>query len=160
MKRLVALLLTVLVIGSLCACTYGSRPADPTSAEATEDTTPDITKYKKDFAGMQKYLVDMKLLPTGDGVKSNTKAEVIGADKGVRYLIDAENFVEFYEINTKATPDEAQKVYDTVKDGGTYDVLGLAKVKGVVSDSGKFIMLYPASGTYDYSKMIEEFKKF
>lgn len=160
MKRLIALLLTLLVVVSLSACTFGSRPLEQKATQAQEDDTPDITKYKKDFAGMQKYLVDMELLPTGDGIKSETKAEVLGAQKGVRYILDAENFVEFYQIDTKATPDEAQKLYDTVKDGGTYDVLGLSQLKGVVSDSGNFIMLYAASSKYDYSKIIEEFKKF
>ena len=109
---------------------------------------------------MQKYLVDMELLPSEDSAKSKTKADIVGAKAGVRYILNADSFVEFYQFDTKATPDEAQKLFDTVTDGGTYDVLGLTKLKGVVSDSGNFIMLYPANSKYDYSKITDEFKKF
>lgn len=160
MKRLIALLLTLLVVVSLSACTFGSRPLEQKATQAQEDDTPDITKYKKDFAGMQKYLIDMELLPSEGSAKSKTKAEIVGAKAGVRYILDTENFVEFYQFDTKATPDEAQNLFDTVKDGGTYDVLGLTKLKGVVSDSGNFIMLYPADSKYDYAKIADEFKKF
>ena len=160
MKRLVALLLTVLILGSLCACTFGTKPVAQTSTEATEDATPKLPE-KKDFASMQKYLIDMKLLPSDENRKSKTNGEVIGVQKdGVRYILDTGDFVEFYQFETKSTPDEAQKLYDTVTGGGAYDVIGVTKLKGVVSDSGKFIMLYPENGTADYNAIAKEFKKF
>ncbi|MBE6824503.1 MAG: hypothetical protein E7513_04070 [Ruminococcaceae bacterium] len=162
MKRLVALLLTILVMVSLSACTMGTDGTklnqDPSAA--TEAPKVDINKFDKNFDGMQAYLKELKLISSKEADMTVTQADVIGAKKGVRYNIDAVHFVEFYEFDTKATPDEAQKVYDAIAKDGTYNVLGVEDVKGVISDSKKFVMLYPANSTYDYSEIIEEFKKF
>ena len=55
---------------------------------------------------------------------------------------------------------EGKEVYDAISKGDTYDILGLQKMKGAVSKSGKYMMLYKADSTYDYSKIEKEFKKF
>ncbi len=162
MKRLVALLLTILVLVSLSACTMGTDGTklnqDPSAA--TEAPKVDINKFDKNFDGMQAYLKELKLISSKDEDKTITQADVIGAKQGVRYKIDAVHFVEFYEFDTKATPDEAQKVFDAITADETYNVLGIEDVKGAVSDSKKYVMLYPVNSTFDYSEIIEEFKKF
>ncbi len=162
MKRLVALLLAILVVISLSACTMGTDGTklnqDPSAA--TEAPKVDINKFEKNFDGMQAYLKELKLISSKDEDKTTTQADVIGAKKGVRYKIDAAHFVEFYEYDTNAMSDEAQKVYDAIADDGTYSVLGIEDVKGIVSDSEKYVMLYPVNSTFDYSEIIEEFKKF
>ncbi len=163
MKRIIAILLTVLMVLSLAACsinTHGKNPDGTDVTESQSDGKADITKYKKDFSGMQSYLVDMDLIDDSKDKKKETQADIIGAKKGVRYTLDASSFVEFYEFDTNATPDEAQKVYDDISNNGVYNVLDLEDMKGVVSNSGKFVMLYPANSKYDYSKIITEFKKF
>lgn len=163
MKRIIAILLTVLMVLSLAACsinTHGKNPDGSDSTQEQKDSKVDITKYKKDFAGMQSYLIDMELIDDSKDKKKETKASIIGAKQGVRYMFDATSFVEFYEFDTSATPDEAQKVYDSISDNGVYNVLDVEDMKGVVSSSGKFVMLYPATSKHDYSKIITEFKKF
>ncbi len=162
MKRFLALLLCVLTIVSLSACTMGTdlSKMNQTSSEATEAEKVDINKYDKDFDGMQEYLIELKLFNGKKDNKSETQADIIGAKQGVRYRIDATNIVEFYEFDITATPDEAENVLSAFKNGDTYNVLGIEDVKGVVSNSGKYVMLYPATSTYDYSKIEEEFVKF
>lgn len=157
MKKIIAVLLTLLMLMSLAACSTGTIITSETTTDATEAPRVDIEKYEKSFNGMQKYLIDMELIDSKSKVE--LQADVIGAKKGVRYTVGG-SFVEFYVFDTKATPDEAVKVYDGIADGGIYKVLGIEDEKGEVSSSGKYIMLYPATSSFDYSVIIEEFKKF
>lgn len=164
MKRIVAILISVLILVSLSACTIGTDGTKlGTNADATEATEApkvDINKYDKTLDGMVEYLQELKLISKKDGDKTVTQAELIGAKSGYRFKLDATNFVEFYEIDTTATPDEAEKVIDAFTNGENYKVLGVEDVKGVVSGSGKYMMIYPATSTYDYSKIKDEFIKF
>lgn len=160
MKRIIAILLVVISLFAFVGCSIGTDNA-PKKAEETKKTESKEVKaddYKKDFDSMVKYF-EKKELVTIDTRKMS--AEIIGAQKGVRCFIKGKDFVEFYQINTKATPDEAQNLYDTVSQGKVYSVMnGASELKGVVSGSGKYIMLYPASSSYDYSPLAKEFKKF
>lgn len=164
MKRILAVLLLVLFVCSLTACTMGTDgTALNGNIEATEQTQApdvDIAKYDKDFDGMQEYLKEMKLISSKDNSKTEMQADVIGAKKGVRYTIDSTNFVEFYEYDTEKLTDEASEIIYTISKGETYNVLSLTNVKGAVSQSGKYMMLYRADSTYDYSEIIDEFTKF
>lgn len=164
MKRLVAILLTVLVLISLTACTMGTDGtqlgSETSATEATKAPQADINDYKKDFEGMQSYLKELELISSEEKNITKTQADIIGAENGVRYKIDATNFVEFYEINTEKMTDEASAMIDAFSSGNTYKVLDIEEVKGEVSTSGQFVMLYPANSTYDYSEISEEFKKF
>lgn len=164
MKRIIAVLLSVLLMISLAACTMGTDGTtlnqDPSSVEETKAPKVDVTKYDKDFDGMLKYLEDMELLSDKDDAKTEMLAEIIGAKQGVRYTIDASNFVEFYEFDIDNLNDDAKALLSGIADGGTYKVLSLEDMKGVVSDSKKFVMLYPATSTYDFSKLTEELKNF
>lgn len=164
MKRIIAVLLSVLLMVSLAACTMGTDGTtlnqDPSSVEETKAPKVDIAKYDKDFDGMLKYLEDMELLSDKEDAKTEMLAEVIGAKQGVRYTIDASNFVEFYEFDIDNLNDDAKALLSGIADGGTYKVLSLEDMKGVVSDSEKFVMLYPATSTYDFSKLTEELKNF
>ena len=51
---------------------------------------------------------------------------------------------------------QVEKMFDSIADDGTYDPLGLQKMKGVVSGSGKYVMLYKADSSFDYSKIEKE----
>ncbi len=157
MKKIFAILLIVAIAISLTAC-MGSG-ADTGSTKATEIKVEDvdIKNYEKTFSGMQKYLKDLKLI---SGDKIELQADLIGAKKGVRYTADKVDFVEFYAFDLDNMTKEGKEVYDAISKGDTYDVLGLQEMKGVISKSGKYMMLYKADSTYDYSKIEKEFKKF
>ena len=164
MKRIIAVLLSVLLLVSLAACTMGTDGTtlnqDPSAVEETKAPKVDITKYKKDFDGMLQYLEDMELLSDKKDAKTEMLAEIIGAKQGVRYKIDSTNFVEFYEFDIDNLNDDAKALLNGIADGGTYKVLSLEDMKGDVSDSEKFVMLYPATSTYDFSALTEELKNF
>ncbi len=164
MKRLVAILLSILVVVSLSACTMGTDGTklngNTEATDATQAPQADIDKYSKDFDGMQEYLKELELISSKKDDKTVMQADLIGAKQGVRYKVDATNSVEFYEFDITATSDEAKNVLGAFKNSENYKVLGLEDVKGVVSSSGKYVMLYSATSAYDYSKIEEEFKKF
>lgn len=164
MKRIIAVLLSVLLLVSLAACTMGTDGTtlnqDPSTIEETKAPKVDITKYDKDFDGMLQYLEDMELLSDKKGDKTEMLAEVIGAKQGVRYKLDSTNFVEFYEFDTENLSDDAKALIDGIADGGTYKVLSLEDMKGEISGTKKFVMLYPATSTYDFSKLTDELKNF
>lgn len=164
MKRIIAVLLLVLFVCSLTACTMGTDgTALNGNTEATQQTQApdvDIAKYDKDFDGMQEYLKEMKLVSSKDSDKIQMQADVVGAVNGVRYMIDSTHFVEFYEYDADNLSEQASEIIDTISKGETYNVLSLTNVKGAVSQSGKYMMLYPADSTYDYSEIIDEFTKF
>ncbi len=164
MKKIIAVLLSVLLLVSLAACTMGTDGTtlnqDPSAVEETKAPKVDITKYDNDFDGMLKYLEDMELLSDKKDAKTEMLAEVIGAKKGVRYQIDSTNFVEFYEFDTEGLNDDAKALLSGIADGGTYKVLGLEDMKGEISDSEKFVMLYPATSSHDFSELTQELKNF
>lgn len=160
MKRIIAILLVVLTLFAFAGCSIGTNNASKETQESKETDTSKIkaSDYKKDFNSMVKYFVKKELV---SGEQKTLAANIIGADKGVRYMLKDEDFVEFYQINTQATPDEAQELYNIVSNGKVYSVYnGASMLKGTVSSSGKYIMLYPDGSDYDYSTLIKEFKKF
>lgn len=160
MKRIIAILLVVLTLFAFAGCSIGTNNAPKETQESKETDTSKIkaSDYKKDFNSMVKYFVKKELV---SGEQKTLAANIIGADKGVRYMLEGEDFVEFYQINTQATPDEAQELYNIVSNGKVYSVYnGASMLKGTVSSSGKYIMLYPDGSDYDYSTLIKEFKKF
>ncbi len=178
MKRLIALLLIVFMAVSLTAC-FGGASTQETAAEPTVDPE-DVERedYATNFDGLKRYFVDLQYVTEYNiDVNGNKKvdmgenglvdASIIGAVDGKRYLVEGTNFVEFYTfIDEKATPDEAAKdltsseIYKTIKNGDVYEVLELSKLEGVVTEDGKYMMLYPADSEYDYKKLEKEFIKF
>lgn len=165
MKRLVAILLMILLVVSLAGCSFGTDGTkingSASSTDATEAPEVDIANYNKDFDGLQEYLKELELISQKDSDKTVMQADIIGATQGVRYKVaDASEYVEFYEFDITATPDEAESVLSAFSNGDDYKVLGFEKVNGEVSSSDKFVMLYSGTSTYDYSEISEEFKKF
>lgn len=164
MKRIIAVLLLVLFACSLTACTMGTDGTalnkDTTATQQTEAPKVDVEKFDKDFDGMQEYLKEMELISSKDKDKTVMQADTIGAVNGVRYMLDTSHFVEFYEYDTVNLSDDASEIIDAISNGETYKVFSLKDVKGAMSGSGKFMILYPADSTYDYSEIIEEFSKF
>lgn len=166
MKRLIALLLIVFMAVSLTAC-FGGASTQETAAEPTVDPE-DVERedYATNLKGMQEYFVDKQLIVKAGSKK--TDASIIGAEKGKRFLVSGTTeIVEFYTfIDEKATPDEAAKdltsseIYKTIKNGDVYEVLELSKLEGVVTEDGKYMMLYPADSEYDYKRLEKEFIKF
>lgn len=169
MKKIIALILCILAVTSLCACGAdplykGDTPATADESAAQEETQfkADITNYEKTFDGMQKYLIDCGLLPADEKLKSNTLGELIGAKPdGVRYTLNSSAFIEFYEYDTDNLNDTAKNVLEKVDNGSTFSVAeGLEELTGVRSSSGKLLAVYNANIQYDYETIIKAFEQF
>ena len=168
MKRLFALVLCIFLVMSLCACgadplyNGGAATSDETAVAQTEVKKADITKYEKTFDGMQKYLIDSELLPSDEKAKTDTLGSLIGAkDKGYRYMLSSSAFIEFYEYDLENLNDVAKNIFSQIEKDGTFVVAeGLETLTGVKSSSGKFLAVYNAAISFDYDKIIAEFKQF
>ena len=164
MKRIFSILL-IIVFAALMLTACGADPlynkgeatADEAATEA--EVVVDIEDYTKDFKGLQKYLQDLELIPKDSTKKNDLFADILGAERGVRYTLNNSAFIEFYSYGEKHN-EIAQKVLEQVESEGTFEIAGLDPLTGVISDSGKYLAVYNAKIKYDYDKIINEFKKF
>ncbi len=165
MKKILALLLAALFVLALTACSadplYTSTDADNEAATGASEASPAVSKddYPDSFQGLQNYLIDSGLLSDKDNDKVETYAELLGAENGVRYTLSSTAFIEFYEY-TDTTSALAKNVLDQVAADGTFELVGLDPLTGVLSDSGKYMAVYNADLSYDYDAILSPFKKW
>ena len=72
------------------------------------------------------------------------KADVIGAKAGRKYQFkfgDTTIITEFYEFDLNNLNDTAKATIDSVKENGTFSVLG-TEVKALATESGKYVYIY------------------
>ncbi len=98
------------------------------------------------------------------------KADFIGAANGAKFQFGYNGnnnvTVELYEFNPDNLNETAKAVQDEVKNKGTFTIMS-QQVPAVLSDSGKFLMIYKDSTTSDENKaraeevkkLVQEFKK-
>ncbi len=163
MKRVISILLiTVFAMLMLTACAadplYNNTSTADQAATETQSTV-DINNYTKDFKGMQKYLQALELIKSDTSTQTELYADILGADKAVRYTLNSSAFIEFYSYSTEKN-DIAKQVFEQIESGKEIEIAGLDPLTGVISDSGNFIAVYNKKISYDYDKIITEFKKF
>ena len=171
-KKLLALGLSLMMVMSLGACAAtgdplpslvlesasapesgvesgdgSENPAGETSsgAETIQVEEVDDQDYEDSLAGLQQYLVDSKAV-AGDATEMSY--ETIGAVDGYRYRFTLERStvqVEVYEYDLENLSEEATAVLDSVKEKGTFPMLD-KEVEAVLSDSGKYMMIYTDTG--------------
>ena len=173
--QLAALAGTVLMALSFSACAVDMSDASAvssTSSESSEaEATPepvisvDESKYEDNLDGLVDY---MKAKEYISGDATETLAAVIGAEKGVKYTGSYEGnnniTMELYEYNTASLNDTAKEVLEAVKKDGKFDMMG-TMVDAVISDSGKYLMIYKDSATGDLhdartEAVMKDFKAF
>ena len=165
MKRIVSILLiAVFAALILTACgtdpLYDKKNAASADEAATEETlAADINDYTKDFKGLQQYLQDLSLIPAEEAKQTELYADILGAEKAVRYTLNNSAFIEFYSYG-KERNEVAKAVFEQVEKEGTFEIAGLEPLTGVISESGNFMAVYNAKINYDYDKILNEFKKF
>lgn len=81
-------------------------------------------------------------------IKEDTKAEVapqvIGAKEGLRYTaqVGSSSFnIEFYEFDVNNLNETAEKTLSSIRETGQFELLN-TKVNAVISNNGKYIMIY------------------
>ncbi len=171
MKKLTALLLAALMLLALTGCggtSYSVRNA--TSDEEAEEIK--AADYKKDFDGLEQYLLDKGYIytkmysgdsdETGVTLKTDIHYDIIGAANGVRYYFtDNKTFIEIYDFTGKQDDATAKKILADIKDDGKFRVLeNLDELTGVISASGNFVIAYNANNKFDYEKITDELENW
>ena len=152
--KLAALAASVLLLLSFSACaverpdtTSGSSAVSGSSEQ--EDTSSkeevvsvDESKYEDTLDGLAEYMKAKEYI-SGDPVEM--AADFIGAEKGVKYTGSYEGnnniTMELYEYDPANLNETAQKVIDSVKKDGKFEIMQ-TDVNAVLSDSGKYLMIY------------------
>lgn len=157
MKKLLAILLTAVMMLALTGCVGNSNAI----RNATTDEQAKAVKasdFKKDFQGLQDYLLTKGYIYSkdgnGDSLKSEIYFDVIGANDGIRYnFLDGRSFVEFYDFSGEQN-DAAKSVLADIKDDGKFRAIdGLDELTAKISKSGKYVIAYNARNQYDYDKI-------
>lgn len=170
-----AITLSACGAGDVSTASSGSASGSASSQAASSQAAPSSTAPKVDassvddtLAGLQKYLVGNASVT---GTPEDMRSDIIGAAKGVRYKYGygggKDNVtLELYEFDSSKLSSTAQKVISDVKSSGQFTLMD-QKVDGVLSDSGKYLMIYKNSATDETNKayanqikqLVKEFKK-
>lgn len=151
MKKWILIITAAVLMLSLTACI--GAPTNNNAATADEAANVDVSKYNKDFAGLQKYLKD-----TNADMANATKAEIfydiLGAKDGVRYILNGNAFIEIYDFSDEQN-DTAKSILADIKDDGKFTPIeGGAELTALLTKSGKLVIAYDASRAYNYAEKI------
>lgn len=145
----------------------GGVSSKESSSQAPVSSEPTVSQssVEDNLKGLEKYL-------TGNGVLSGdpaeTRADIIGAKSGVRYQFPYNGkdnvTAEFYEFDAANLNDKAKEVLDSVRSNGSFTLMD-QQISAVLSDNGKYLMIYKDTVKEDENKAYEEkvtklFKEF
>ncbi|WP_444658950.1 hypothetical protein ACRQV7_15650 [Caproiciproducens sp. R2] len=160
MKKILILALAVVMAGSLAACGMGdvggTQSAPNASSQAAVSSAVGSDNMEDSLAGLEKYLSSNSAI---SGTPAEMKADFIGAKKGAKYQFDYNGknnvTVELYEFDTGSLSGEASAVLDEVKAKNQFTIMNQT-VPAVISDSGKYIMIYKDTSGSDENKQHQE----
>ncbi len=170
MKKLAILFSFVILVVTLTGCVPGARNNNvgpsgdlvlPTKAGETSGTTeldiPDISHkdFKDDIAGLCEYL-EKSYAVYGDKVQMSY--DVIDAKDGYRYLFrynKATVQVEVYEYDLENLSESAKTILENAKNDGKITIVD-KEVEAVLSDNGKYLMIYQDSNAEESNKEQKE----
>ena len=160
MKRIIALAAVLIMVLSLTAC-FG-MPGNTNGSTADQANAADVSTYKKDFEGLQKYITDRN----NNSTKQEILYNIVGASNGTRIILNGNSFVEIYDFGSTATkdsadPEKAQDILAAIKKDGKFRVMdGGTELTAVITKSGRYVISWDASRAYDYEGKVatEELK--
>lgn len=181
MKKILLSAVAVVIVAVSFASCYdpyaGVKDKSKIESSATQSTTESETKakskkvssddYEDNFEGLRDYMKDCGYIKTDD--KNNItkmQADLIGAKKGYKYT-DGDTRVELYSFDLKEKNDTRDKVIESVKKDGTFELYN-EKIPAYLSDNGKYLMVYSNPAANDKNsdayktmqKAIKDFKAF
>nr|WP_319489566.1 hypothetical protein [uncultured Caproiciproducens sp.] len=160
MKKILILALAVVMAGSLAACGMGDVGGATSSASNASSQTVSSAvgsdNMEDNLAGLEKYLAANSAI---SGTSTVMKADFIGAKSGAKYVFayNGKNnvTVELYEFDTENLSSQATSILNEVKAKNQFNLMN-QDVPAVVSDSGKYIMIYKDTATSDENKKHQE----
>ena len=148
MKKIIALIAAMALVLSLSAC---FMPNANNNSESTSDqaNAADITSYDKDFDGLVKYINDRG----SNYEKMDIYYDLIGADNGVRIVLNKNAFVEVYDFSgASANTAKAQDILNAVRENGKFKPIeDGTELTAAITDSGKYVLAWDASRSFDYT---------
>lgn len=148
MKKIIALIAAMALVLSLSAC---FMPNANNNSESTSDqaNAADITSYDKDFDGLVKYINDRG----SNYEKMDIYYDLIGADNGVRIVLNKNAFVEVYDFSgASANTAKAQEILNAVRENGKFKPIeDGTELTAAITDSGKYVLAWDASRSFDYT---------
>ena len=125
------------------------------TAQSADPATVSVKDYKDDLNGLIGYFKALNYLPV-QTEPTKMMSEVIGAKEGYRYIYTvngSQTVIELYEYDPSSQDANAQRVINEIKKNGSFhlfDKEGVDKdvtYPAVLSDSGKFMMIYIDNST-------------
>lgn len=152
--KIAAVFAAALMLLSFSACAVNmpdSSSSSNTSSEAEATPEPeasvDESKFADNLEGLQEYMVAKEYI---SGTPVDMEASFIGAKDGVKYTCSYEGSnnitMELYEYDTSSLNETAQEVINSVKENGTFELMDIT-AEAVLSDSGKYLMVYKDSAS-------------
>jgi hypothetical protein len=187
MKKIIALLLCACCFASVsagCGYTDALDKAASSSATSTDDSANqssssnddenkvNASDYSSNLDGLVQYFVDMNYIKDSV-VKNKTEMDysLLGATSGYKFTVSNNFTIELYEFDNKADA-TAKEIISSVKQDGSFSILGLNPVTAYLSDNEKYLMIYsdksindekPDTSSSNYvlrDEVIENFKAF
>ena len=139
----------------ILSSTAGEETSQGTeSATSSEDPEQAQKKQEDNLKGLCAYLAQNGCVG-GDPV--DMAAEFIGAKTGVQYRFSYEGSnnvtVELYEYDPDNLSEDAQTVLDSVKENGSFSVIGREVTDAHVSTNGKYLMVYKDTQTNEKNEL-------
>ena len=148
MKKIIALIAAMALVLSLSAC---FMPNANNNSESTSDqaNAADITSYDKDFDGLVKYINDRG----SNYEKMDIYYDLIGADNGVRIVLNKNAFVEVYDFSgASANTAKAKDILNAGRENGKFKPIeDGTELTAAITDSGKYVLAWDASRSFDYT---------
>ena len=151
-------MLAVVMAGTVAACGMGDVGSTSTGSASqavssqAAPSKPSSDSYDDSLAGLEKYLAANTVIT---GNPTEMQSDFIGAKSGAKYQTSFNGkdnvTVELYEFDTNSLSDTAKTVMASVKKDGTYTIMG-KQVSAVLSNSGKYLMIYKDTATADQNK--------
>lgn len=152
MKKIILAALAVIIVVCCSACMPGASNLAgsqlPTDVEMNtlpagdEKITDTDTAFKDDLNGLCDYFIKRGFVGT---FVTEMAAETIGAKSGRRYMFtynDSSVVCELYEFDLENLGDTGKKVLDEIKSDGEFNAKNNTKIKAMLSNSGKYMMIY------------------
>lgn len=149
--KIAAVFAAALMLLSFSACAVNMPDSSNSSSQAEATPEPeasvDESKYEDTLSGLEQYMQAKEYI---SGTPVEMDASFIGAKAGVKYTGSFEGTnnitVELYEYDTSALNETAQEVINSVKENGTFELLGMT-AEATLSDNGKYLMVYKDSAS-------------
>jgi hypothetical protein len=165
MKRRIASMKKNLLISAaliMClmftSCGAGNVGVSSSPKKASSSVSSEVSdkSFGDSLDGLKAY---MKKAAGFSGTPTNMRADFIGAEKGIKYIFSHNGknnvTVELYSFDTSNLSDSAEKVIDSVKSDGYFTIMD-KNINAVMSDSGKYMMIYTNSSTDDDNKAYDK----